>query len=353
MKILIADDDPTTSRMLKAMLARWGYDVIPASEGDEAWQILQQDDAPRLAILDWVMPKRNGIQICGDFRQLRDRPYTYILLLTVKGDRRDIVAGLEAGADDYLVKPFDAGELQARLRAGRRILELMEQLISARQQMQLQASLDPLTGIWNRRIILEKLEEELARARREESPLGLLMIDVDQFKGVNDQYGHLAGDAVLRTVVSRLRHTMRRYDTLGRYGGDEILMVAPGCNREHVAHLAERLRAAVCRLPVETPEGPIPVTVSVGCAAVRTEHDVTAEGLIRVTDCGLYRAKHQGRNSVSIISPDEFPHLVASAAPSPCLTPPNQDLLTPESLIISQEFKDRRQSRESDSGADP
>ena len=306
MKALIAEDDSISRRMLEAFLVKWGYEVMAATEGEEAWGILQGNDPPRLAILDWMMPGRDGIEICRSIRQRKGRPYVYILLLTARGQKQDIVEGLEAGADDYVTKPFDPFELRARLRAGRRIIELQEQLVQAHDALRDQASHDPLTGLWNHGTILAILRKEVARASRSHGPLAVAMADVDRFKTINDTYGHQAGDAVLRESSRRLRAATRTYDSLGRYGGDEFLAVIPGCDPEDAARFAESFRARIDRKAVETPDGIIPVTLSLGVAALIDPPSARAEALIRIADAALYRAKTAGRNCVALATPQDI-----------------------------------------------
>jgi len=305
MKVLIAEDDSVSRRMLKAFLVKWGYEVLVATEGEEAWGILQGNDAPRLAVLDWVMPGRDGIDICRSVRQRKGWPYIYILLLTARGQKEDIVEGLEAGADDYVTKPFDSYELRARLRAGRRIVELQEQLLQAREALRDQASRDPLTDLWNHGTILAILRKEVARASRTHSPFAVAMADLDRFKAINDTYGHPAGDAVLREASRRLRGAMRTYDSLGRYGGDEFLAVVPGCDPAAAARFAESSRARIDRQAIETPEGLIPVTISLGVVALENLRHVKSETLVRVADAALYRAKTAGRNRVMLATAQE------------------------------------------------
>ena len=306
MKVLIAEDDSITRRMLEAFLVKWGYEVLVAKEGEEAWGIVQGNDAPRLAVLDWMMPGRDGIDICRSVRQRKGRPYVYIVLLTARGRKEDVVEGLEAGADDYVTKPFDPYELRARLRAGRRIVELQEQLLQAREALHDQASRDPLTGLWNHGTILAILRKEVARNCRTQSPFAVAMADVDRFKTINDTYGHQAGDVVLREASRRLRGGMRTYDSLGRYGGDEFLAVVPGCNPEGVARFAESFRARIDRKAVETPVGMIPITLSLGVVALQNLCDVKAETLVRVADAALYRAKIGGRNRVALATAQDI-----------------------------------------------
>jgi diguanylate cyclase (GGDEF)-like protein len=306
MKVLIAEDDPVSRRMLEAFLVKWGYEVMVATQGEEAWGVLQGNDPPKLAVLDWMMPGKDGLELCRGVRQRKGRAYIYILLLTARGHKENIVEGLEAGADDYVTKPFDPYELRARLRAGRRIIELQEQLLSAREALRDQASRDPLTDLWNHKTILGILRKEVARASRTQSALAVAMIDLDRFKAINDTYGHQAGDAVLRETARRLRGAMRTYDSLGRYGGDEFLAVFPGCDPTGAARFAESFRARIDRKAIDTPEGLIPVALTLGVAALANLLNVRPESLVRVADAALYRAKIEGRNRVALATPEDI-----------------------------------------------
>jgi two-component system, cell cycle response regulator len=297
MRILIAEDDQVSRRVLEAHLGKWGYQVLAARDGDEAWQILQSADAPRLAILDWMMPGMDGTELCRRLRQEGQHPYTYVILLTALSGEENLCEGMDAGADDYLTKPFRANELRVRLRAGRRIVDLQDELIAAREALQVKAAHDPLTGLWNHEEVIACLQRELVRARRGGEPVGVIMADIDHFKLVNDRFGHLAGDAVLRAVAQKMLHGMRPYDNVGRYGGGEFLVVLPGCTGENARALAERLRLAVCSAPFDTSEGLITVTLSLG-VTVSSAAEQNAGDLVRRADQALYRAKEQGRNRV-------------------------------------------------------
>lgn len=300
MKVCIADDDPVYRRMLASILDEWGYEVLIAEDGEAAWQILGAANAPRLAVLDWVMPGLDGVELCRRLRQHPQGKLAYLLLLTVKDSLANLVQGLQDGADDYLVKPFEPLELQARLNVGRRLLAVQEELITAREAMRVQATTDSLTGVWNRRSILEILERELSRGVRDGSPVSIVMADLDHFKQVNDSLGHQAGDAVLRETVRRIAAATRPYDAVGRYGGEEFLVVLPGCGLTEAAGCAERMRGNVADQPVSHLGQQIPATLSLGVAVFPASEDSSVSALLRTADGALYDAKRGGRNRVGM-----------------------------------------------------
>lgn len=237
-QVLVADDDPMYRAALKRWLEEWGYDVTLVADGAHAWEAMSQESAPELLIVDWVMPEIDGTELCRRIRQRERTPYPYILLVTAKDEKQDVVRGLDAGADDYLTKPFDRSELRARLNVGKRLLKLQQELIQAREELRFRATHDVLTGVLNRGALLEMLHRELERGARSGTATAVLMLDLDHFKQVNDTYGHLAGDAVLREVARRMMEVVRSYDFIGRYGTEEFLIVLPGCDRKQVEHSA-------------------------------------------------------------------------------------------------------------------
>jgi two-component system, cell cycle response regulator len=291
--VLVAEDDPMFRKILLNWLQSWDYKVIVATDGTEAWSILQKERPPDLLILDWVMPGIDGMELCRRIRERQSPSYQYILVVTANDARQDVVRGLEAGADDYLTKPFDKGELRARLRVGTRILTLQEDLIRAREDLRFQATHDVLTGIWNRRAILDLLHRELERAARFRASTGVLMLDLDEFKKINDTYGHLKGDAVLKETAQRITQVVRSYDFVGRYGGEEFLVLLPGCDKEQAEQSGERIRLAVTATPVFAAGSEISVTISIGATANigGPETEVLA-----IADAALYQAKSAGRN---------------------------------------------------------
>jgi two-component system cell cycle response regulator len=296
--VLIAEDDPIFRRILQSWLQRWNYHVVAVENGLEAWKILQEQNSPQMAILDWMMPGMDGIEICRNVRAQDPQPYRYILLVTSKDAKPDVVAGLDAGADDYLTKPFNVEELRARVTSGKRILELQEELLLAQKALQYQAEHDPLTSLWNRGAIFKVMEKEAHRSRRSGTSLGIIMADLDRFKQINDTYGHLVGDAVLRETGIRMAAAVRNYDWVGRYGGEEFLIIVPGCDAAGVSASAERLRHSVSGQSFPSSAGPLKVTISLGMVVADADEILDCESLLRSADEALYTAKARGRNRI-------------------------------------------------------
>jgi two-component system, cell cycle response regulator len=300
MNVLVADDDPISRRLLQMSLSNAGYPVVLASNGTEALRLLELKDGPQLAVLDWMMPGIDGVDVCRIIRKNARERYVYIFLLTARGHQTEIIQGLEAGADEYIIKPFDLHELKARLRTGERIVELQVQLIGARDQLRVQATHDSLTGIFNRMAILAVLEKELARAHREGGSVAVMMADIDYFKSVNDNHGHHVGDIVLRETAQKMLSSVRPYDSIGRYGGEEFLVIAPGCGLPEMVELAERIRELVSAQAVQVDHVAIPTTISIGLAAA-CDNPKPSE-VLKAADEALYMAKKEGRNKVVVTS---------------------------------------------------
>ncbi|CUI08585.1 GGDEF domain-containing protein [Massilia antarctica] len=297
MKVLVADDDPISVLYLQDVLSEWGYEVVVAADGLSAEAILLQADGPLLAVLDWMMPGLDGTDVCHNIRQAGLERYVYMIMLTSRTETEFIVAAMNAGADDYVAKPFIAEEMRVRLRAGRRIVDL-------EQELRRQATRDALTGIFNRGAILDVLQKEIARRVRTPDFLSVIFADLDHFKRINDTYGHLAGDEVLREAARRMAATLRNYDSFGRYGGEELLAVLPDCDPEGALIVAERMRGAMADATVPTAYGDVAVTVSIGIASVNHADAVEMSDLLHRADGALYAAKLRGRNCVSVATTD-------------------------------------------------
>lgn len=303
MKILIADDEAMSRRLLQKIMERAGYEAIAVENGRLAADELCKPEGPKLALLDWVMPELDGPGVCREVRKRKEHSYVYMVLLTSKEKKEDVVAGLGSGADDYLTKPFDPEELKARVRTGMRILDLEDRLIEAREEMRYQATHDALTGLWNRGMIMELVERELARARRESKSTTLLLGDLDHFKSVNDNFGHLVGDQVLKETARRLLASVRPYDFVGRYGGEEFLVVLSNCDPSHSCNRAEEIRKTIAQRLVETSSGPLSITMSIGLLISQQWGKRSVEEFLHECDLALYQAKEAGRNCVKTALP--------------------------------------------------
>lgn len=294
MNILIAEDDTPSRMLLVAALSKLGHGVIAVANGEEAWQLCEEQHFP-LLISDWSMPKVDGLELCRRIRNkqgnLDAAQYTYVILLTAHSGKANYVNAMDAGADDFLTKPLDICELEMRLRVAGRLLNLHAAL-------RRQASYDALTGLLNRRAISEILEEEVDRSLRDGTSLAILMADLDRFKAINDTYGHAAGDIVLCEAGHRMRQALRTYDKIGRYGGEEFLMILPNCPEAEAMTVADRICSQLRAAPIDTGI-PMHVTTSIGIASVGAGSEAgqhTADVLLHDADTALYRAKAKGRD---------------------------------------------------------
>ncbi len=298
-RVLVIDDSPVYRRLMAGYLHEWGFEVTIAENGAEGWKILEQSNRPNLVLLDWIMPGMDGVELCRKLRAQRSSDlYVYMILVTSKENPADLLKAMEAGIDDYLVKPFDEQQLRARLLVAQRIVALQKELIEARESMHHATIYDGLTGLLNRQEIVEFLRRELVRSAREKKPVTVILADIDLFKMINDQLGPLAGDEVVKEVGRRLRSKLRAYDGVGRYGGEEFLLVLPGCDLTSGLIRADQVRSFVSSKPVEASAKSRTVTVSMGVAVASGETEADIQLLLNQADAGLFKAKRNGRNRV-------------------------------------------------------
>ena len=304
MKILLAEDNTVTRKLVKKILENKGYEIIEAKDGGEAWEIFQKEkEKINIALVDWMMPRLNGLQLCKKIKATKSQGYTYIIFLTGKVDIDDVVEGLESGADDYVTKPFNKRELISRIDVGKRFIQLHQKLREANHKLHILSVTDGLTRILNRRALLERLEEELHRASRENAFFCLIMLDIDHFKRVNDVYGHQAGDKVLVEVVNRVKSELRPYDIIGRYGGEEFLVGIFGADKEIGSNKAEDFRKCIDEKEFKYSDKKLKITISLGMACqkigdTRNKIPQLLDDLTKKADDALYRAKETGRNKV-------------------------------------------------------
>jgi two-component system, cell cycle response regulator len=296
-RVLVIEDSPVFRSQMSNRLREWNFEVTIAENAADGWKILDQPNSPHLLLLDWAMPGLESAEISRKLEAHRSRDLcVYAILVTAKGTPEELLKAMEAGVDDYLAKPFDEHELRGRLLAGQRVVALQRELIELRDSMNHATTYDGLTGLLNRREIVEFLRRELVRSGRDEKPVTVILADIDLFKMVNDQLGPLAGDEVVKEVGRRLRSKLRAYDGVGRWGGEEFLLVLPGCDLTAALIRADQVRAFVCSKPIETSTKSRTVTVSMGVAVASGEADL--QNLLHQADAGLFKAKRNGRNRV-------------------------------------------------------
>ncbi|MCJ7435662.1 MAG: diguanylate cyclase [Anaerolineales bacterium] len=297
MKILIVEDDPGSRRLVKLRLLAAGHKVVETENGQTAWDLFQQEPF-QMVITDWMMPKLDGPGLIHNIRSSAQTSYTYIIMLTAVDDKPNVVMGLEAGADEYLTKPFDSKELIARVASGERVLKLEKELTQAHRQMEILAMQDVLTGIFNRRAIEEHARVEFEHARRNESPFSVIFLDIDHFKAINDQHGHSVGDHTLHQLAEILSKNLRQYDRIGRWGGEEFVVILPDTKISEAIAIAERMRVAIAETKFSLENGKYyEVQISLGVACATRSYPSLAK-LIDVADQAMYQAKQAGRNRV-------------------------------------------------------
>ncbi len=296
-RILVVDDHEDNVELLRARLEARGYRVEAAADGQQALDRVFAEP-PDLVLLDVMMPRIDGKEVARRIKADPALPFVPVIMQTALDSTEHMVEGLDAGADDYIAKPINFAELEARVKALLRIKALQEELARANDELRRMSQTDGLTGVDNRRHIEERLTEAFEHAARLNEPLAVVMTDVDHFKSVNDTYGHQAGDAVLRQVAEVLRETAREIDRVGRYGGEEFLVLLPGANVEDARHYAERARAAVAAREFAYEGGALRRTLSAGVAAWPHPDVRHQEALVKLADDALYVAKTAGRNRV-------------------------------------------------------
>jgi diguanylate cyclase (GGDEF)-like protein len=296
MKILLVEDSYLERTKLGCFLTDWGLDYLAVGSGTEALKQIESAEPPDLVLLDWLLPGLDGIDVLRRVRKLSHGSYIYTVMLTAKAHKQDRLKAMEAGADDYLAKPVDSAELRSRIMVGKRILELQQSLRFA-------ATHDFLTTLLNRSEILAALEREVSRGARDDKPASIILADIDHFKRVNDTLGHAAGDEVLKEVARRLKADLRPYDLVGRYGGEEFLLILPGCNLANGSRRADDIRKLVAGKSIRTPAGETSVTISLGVTSTGHSRYCAPAEFLQEADTSLYSAKKNGRNRVEVFVP--------------------------------------------------
>ena len=295
--IAIVDDDAAIRRLVQLFLRRAGYETIELTTGEEAREALttQMWD---LAILDRRLPDMDGVVLAHELKSKPDFRTRYIIMLTGEDEQEDKIEGLELGADDYITKPFQSPELMARIRAGKRIVDLQKELLETNRRLELLSITDGLTKLHNHRYLQDELTRAFEESHRYQRPLSLAMIDIDFFKKINDTYGHAVGDEVLKCTAALFRDSVRSTDLVARYGGEEFAVMMPETPLDDGVTFAEKIRRLIEETPMQTQAGPLNITVSLGVASVPHTRIHSTKDLIVSADKALYRAKRNGRNQV-------------------------------------------------------
>ena len=300
--VLVVDDSPVYRKLVEQMLESQAFSLHFARNGKEALQLIEEY-SPSIILTDWMMPDLSGPELCQRIRADQGKPYTYIILMTSNTEKGNVVKGLQAGADDYLAKPFDPGEMLARIGVGRRIIDLNRELAAKSVKLEEAARTDPLTGLPNRRAIEEWAFKQLRGAARHGFSLWVVVCDIDSFKTINDSFGHHAGDIVIKTFADLLKKITRSSDICGRLGGDEFLMVMTHVESEHIEATVNRFREQFAALSFPFQGQSVSVTSSFGIAGSAGKEMPEFGGLVRKADQMLYEAKRDGRNTVRVSYP--------------------------------------------------
>ncbi len=293
--ILIIEDDKDSRELLTIYLSKWNYNVFESSKPSKALELIEANNI-QMALIDWVLDESSGVEICRQIREKFNDEYIYIIMITGKKNQSDVVEALSKGADDYLIKPFNFQELKVRIKAGERILTYQNNLKNCYDKLYAASIKDPLTGTFNRQTILERLNAEFERSKRLNDDFSIIMTDIDFFKKVNDSYGHLIGDKVLKHIGKILTNSIRKYDAVGRYGGEEFLIILPHSDIDTAIKIANRIRSTLKNNPLNIENVVIPVTMSFGVAYI--DDADSASELLKLADTYLYMAKNKGRDKI-------------------------------------------------------
>ena len=310
MKMLIVEDDPFVQKVVKKVFAGMGFEVLTCGDGATALDFIKNDRI-QFAVIDWILPEMDGLTLCRRVRKLKLSRYIYMIVLTSRNRKEDLVQALDSGADDYIAKPFDESELAARARVGMRIIQLENKLVNNQKRLMKLAKEDPLTGILNRRSLFDGILKEINRSSREGASVATILVDADNCKAINDTHGHLAGDVALAEFSRRLQDSCREYDLLGRYGGEEFLVFLPRTDREGAIRVAERIRTSLRQKPMVFGDHKVELGASLGVCAYtfdkskkRAENvEAVFDEMIKRTDYALYMAKKEGKNRVVVYTP--------------------------------------------------
>lgn len=295
-RLLFFGSDNTSVESHQKLLRDWGYDLLVVVDPQTLANALHLPDVPRQVVIDATNPLTDTPRLISQVRAAAIGDRAHILVIVSQGSLR---AAMEAGADDVIVRPFTVESLSLRLRSATRIVKLQDENMEIRRSFQKHALHDFLTGVLNRGAILDLLTREIERSRRSDMAVTVLMADLDYFKQINDTLGHPTGDAAIIAASNRISSQLRIYDGVGRYGGDEFLIVLSGCGESQARVIAERIRHAVADTPIDTPTGPLSMTLSMGLVASKPAVFLAdAASLVRLADAALYQAKRAGRNLV-------------------------------------------------------
>ncbi len=306
MRILIAEDDPVSRRVLTVQLIKWGHEVVVTENGIEAWETLRSPNAPKLAILDWMMPGMDGVEVCRRLRQEQVDSPVYLILLTALSLKENVIAGLEGGADDYLTKPFDRQELRVRVQAGVRIVELQSNLCERVKELQEAVAekeraeealrnltlTDDMTGLYNHRGFFTLAKHIAKMARRNKQNSVLIYADMDGLKQINDNFGHSVGSLAIKETAEILRRTFRDCDLVSRFGGDEFVILSPNVNETEIQTIVQRLRTNLDEYN-KSSEHPFELSLSLGAVPIDHSDKNSFEKQIAVADSAMYLEKRE------------------------------------------------------------